>query len=226
MARPKGSKDKKPRKPRGGTGPTQILPGSQLAAITDAQEAPFGYTTRGYPRACRASKTKAPKTEHGARSLQKHLTDRGLLPAPKVPIDKGGRPKVSLDPEEVKKLATIGGTYAEMAAYLKVSVSTLKKYSSVIDEGRELGKLSLRRKARMLALEGNVPMLLHLSKHVLGEKDAPAQTNIAVMGGQGATIHLSPETAATLTKRFQEVCPDPSRFLFQEAEFEEVHEDA
>ena len=61
-------------------------------------------------------------------------------------MNKGGRPKLKIDPEQVKKLAAIQCSYAEMAAVLGCDPSTLtRRFSQAIKDGREQGKASLKR---------------------------------------------------------------------------------
>lgn len=220
MARPKGSKDKRPRKPRGGTGPTPVLPVEALLKATDPKLAPNGLTVRGFPRVRKADPRTSPKTPHGAKALQEHLIANGLLPKDaEMPRDPGGRPMIELDPEEVKSLAKFGPTREEMMAHFKVSGTVLDRYRKEIEEGRELGRLLIRKRARILAMEGNVPMLLHACKHALGERDSGGTTNIAIMGpGQvpqgvpGAYLPnmLAPDTADILAREFMRICPDPA----------------
>lgn len=220
MARPKGSKDKRPRKPRGGTGPTPVLPVEALLKATDPKLAPNGLTVRGFPRVRKADPRTSPKTPQGAKALQEHLIANGLLPKDaEMPRDPGGRPMIELDPEEVKSLAKFGPTREEMMAHFKVSGTVLDRYRKEIEEGRELGRLLIRKRARILAMEGNVPMLLHACKHALGERDSGGTTNIAIMGpGQvpqgvpGAYLPnmLAPDTADILAREFMRICPDPA----------------
>lgn len=221
MARPKGSKDKRPRKPRKG-GPERLLPVEALIKRVDPKTAPNGLTVRGYPKVQRRTPNKAPKTPVGRKALQEHLIANGLLrPGEEVVLDKGGKPMIHLDPEEVKSLAKFGPTYAEIAAHFNVGLDIVRRYSDVIAEGRELGKLMIRKRARILAMEGNVPMLLHACKHALDEREAPGTTNIAVLGNQASAAALnllSPETAEILAAQFQAICPDPSKFMFQEVQ--------
>ena len=220
MARPKGSKDKRPRKPRGGTGPSPVLPVEALLKATDPKLAPNGLTVRGFPRVRKADPRTSPKTPHGAKALQEHLIANGLLSKDaEMPRDPGGRPMIELDPEEVKSLAKFGPTREEMMAHFKVSGTVLDRYRKEIEEGRELGRLLIRKRARILAMEGNVPMLLHACKHALGERDSGGTTNIAIMGpGQvpqgvpGAYLPnmLAPDTADILAREFMRICPDPA----------------
>ncbi len=85
------------------------------------------------------------------------------------------RPRKKIDPEQVEKLAAINCSYAEMAAVLDCSASTLKRrFGPVIKKGRELGTGSLKRQQYKLAMAGNVTMLIWLGKQYLGQKDQSA----------------------------------------------------
>ncbi len=82
------------------------------------------------------------------------------------------RPKVEIDPEQVKKLAAIHCATEEVARWFGVHKRTLeRRFAAYIDAGRNQGKMSLRRKRWELAMGGNVALILFLSKVVLGESD-------------------------------------------------------
>lgn len=83
-----------------------------------------------------------------------------------------GRPIKQIDLELLNDLAKIQCTYDEMAAILKVDKSTLlRRYATEITKGREEGKRSLRRKMFETAMQGNVTMMIWLSKQYLDHKD-------------------------------------------------------
>lgn len=82
------------------------------------------------------------------------------------------RPKKVIDPEQVKALAGIGCTMIEIASVMKCSVDTLEnRFSDVIKEGRETGRMSLRRMQWEAAKKGNTVMLIWLGKQLLGQKE-------------------------------------------------------
>jgi hypothetical protein len=86
--------------------------------------------------------------------------------------NKGGRPKLNIDPELVEKLAGIGCPNKEIAAIVGCSVDTLDRhFAEVIAKGRENGKTRLRKKQIEVALAGNVTMLIFLGKNMLGQAD-------------------------------------------------------
>lgn len=84
------------------------------------------------------------------------------------------RPKANIDPEQVKQLAMIQCSYAEMAAVVGCNESTLtRRFAQVIKEGREVGKSSLKRAQYKAAMNGNPTMLIWLGKQHLEQKDQP-----------------------------------------------------
>jgi len=92
------------------------------------------------------------------------------------------RPKLPIDEEQVKKLAMIQCTNAEMAAVLKCSPDTLeRRFAAIIKEGREIGRSSLKREMYKRAMQGNTTMLVWLSKNQLGYSDrAEINSNVDV----------------------------------------------
>jgi hypothetical protein len=91
-----------------------------------------------------------------------------------------GRTQVTVeyDEEKIEALASVGCPIYEIAALCGFSEShfhELKKTYPDIQEAINRGKAnmhkSLRKKQVDLALEGNVPMLIHLGKTELGQND-------------------------------------------------------
>ncbi len=85
---------------------------------------------------------------------------------------KVGRPKLDIDPEQVKRLARLHCTMQEMADFFGCHRDTLhNNFSAEIDKGRSEGNISLRRKQWQMAVEkGNVVMLIWLGKQMLGQR--------------------------------------------------------
>jgi len=84
------------------------------------------------------------------------------------------RPKIKLDYELIGKLSSIQCTQIEIATFLGVNVSTLKRddeFCTIYKKGIEEGKISLRRLQWKLADRGNVTMAIWLGKQYLGQKD-------------------------------------------------------
>ena len=83
-----------------------------------------------------------------------------------------GRPKIIVDIEILKNLASIGCPDYEIASVLNVSARTLKRnYAEIIDQYKEKGKASLRKKMWEKAMKGNDKLLVWLSKNYLNMVD-------------------------------------------------------
>ncbi len=85
-----------------------------------------------------------------------------------------GRPRIQLDTEQIRKLATFHCTLQEMADFFGVSTDTLRdNYSTFIAKGKSEGKIRLRRKQFDVAVngKGNPTMLIWLGKQMLGQSD-------------------------------------------------------
>lgn len=82
------------------------------------------------------------------------------------------RPRKSIDADQVKRLAMINCSYAEIAAVVGCNESTLtRRFAQVIKEGREQGKSSLKRMMWEACQKGNISMMIFLSKQMLGYAD-------------------------------------------------------
>lgn len=87
-----------------------------------------------------------------------------------------GRKLKPIDENQVKSLAGINCSYAEMAAVLGCDEKTLSnRFSRAIKEGREVGKMSLKRKQYEVAMGGNVTMLIWLGKITVGQVEQVRQ---------------------------------------------------
>lgn len=82
------------------------------------------------------------------------------------------RPKKELDGEQIRELAGFGLTAAEISAFLRCSQDTIeRRFADVIKAGRDNLSASLKRRQVMLALDGNVAMLIWLGKQYLGQRE-------------------------------------------------------
>ncbi len=84
-----------------------------------------------------------------------------------------GRPKFQIDYDTVKKLASIMCTEKEIASFLGCDERTLQRddeFCRIFKEGKETGKMSLRRMQWKLA-EKSYAMAIFLGKQYLGQKD-------------------------------------------------------
>lgn len=81
------------------------------------------------------------------------------------------RPRKQIDKEQVEKLAALQCTMQEVAAFFDVNVSTIsRRFAKEMAKGREMGKMSLRRKQWKLA-DTNASMAIFLGKNYLGQSD-------------------------------------------------------
>ena len=98
--------------------------------------------------------------------------------------NKGGRPKIEINEDELRKLAMMGCTLKEMSAFFNCSVDTLERgFADLIQEGKEKGKSSVRRMLWKHAEQtGNSLALKYLVHNVLKEKlqDEDATTEIKI----------------------------------------------
>jgi hypothetical protein len=82
------------------------------------------------------------------------------------------RPRISLDPGAVRKLAALGATVAEIADFLGVSRATLERnFAAEIDKGKAQLKFKLRRWQLRAAERGNAALLIFLGKAMLGQRE-------------------------------------------------------
>ena len=93
---------------------------------------------------------------------------------------KVGRPKAEVDVEILKNLASIGCPTYEIASVMNVSARTLKRnFAEIIDQYKERGKASLRKKMFDKAVKKDTTMMqIFLSKNYLGMSDKVQQTNV------------------------------------------------
>jgi len=90
---------------------------------------------------------------------------------------KMGRPANEIDKDQFEKLCGIQCTKAEVTAWFRVSEDTVERwckktygenFAVVRAKKSEIGKVGLRRAMFQKAMEGNVPLLIWLSKQYLG----------------------------------------------------------
>lgn len=79
---------------------------------------------------------------------------------------------------KIARLAEYGCTEEEMAAGMGMTLEAWrmalegdKMAQEAIEQGRGMGRMKLRRKQYRVALQGEVGMLSHLGKHMLGQID-------------------------------------------------------
>lgn len=95
-------------------------------------------------------------------------------------VNKGGRPLIKVDWDQVDKMCAIHCTGEEQAAILGIDYDTLnaackrekgKGFSDYFKQKAAGGKMSLRRKQYTTAMDGNTTMLVWLGKNWLGQSD-------------------------------------------------------
>ena len=90
-----------------------------------------------------------------------------------------GRPKKELDIKVIANLSQIGCTQEEIGSVVGISARTLqRRYADLIEDNKNKGKASLRKRMWQSALKGNPNMMVWLSKNYLGMKDRTVQETI------------------------------------------------
>jgi AraC-like DNA-binding protein len=107
------------------------------------------------------------------------------------------RPLKEVDEDLIEALARIHCTQEEIAAVVGCSVDTLaRRFAEKIEQGKQQGKTSLRRKQFEVAMTGDRAMLIWLGKQFLGQSERQEIT-----GADGAPLTtflaLAAEAVAT-----------------------------
>jgi len=90
-----------------------------------------------------------------------------------------GRPNKDVDEDVIAKLSQIGCTQEEIGAVVGISARTLqRRFADLVEENKNIGKASLRKRMWQSALKGNPNMMIWLSKNYLGMKDRTVQETI------------------------------------------------
>jgi len=83
-----------------------------------------------------------------------------------------GRPSKELDENIIANLSQIGCTQEEIGSVVGTSARTLqRRYADLIEENKNKGRASLRKKMWERALKGDPKMLIWLSKNYLNMVD-------------------------------------------------------
>lgn len=87
------------------------------------------------------------------------------------------RPKLNIDPKTVLQLAELGCKTKEIANFIGCDEDTITgRFSAELLKGRTNVKMSLRRWQLDAAKKGNVVMQIWLGKQMLGQSDAPSDS--------------------------------------------------
>jgi hypothetical protein len=90
------------------------------------------------------------------------------------------RPKLNIDPNQILKLAAMGCSNREIAAFVDCDESTIRdRFPAEVQKGRENGKTKLRRLMWQNAEKGNAVMQIWLSKNILGYVDKTEQSLVS-----------------------------------------------
>jgi len=90
-----------------------------------------------------------------------------------------GRPNKKVDEKVIANLSQIGCTQEEIGSVVGISARTLqRRFSDLVEENKNIGKASLRKRMWASALKGNPNMMIWLSKNHLGMKDRTVQESI------------------------------------------------
>ena len=97
---------------------------------------------------------------------------------------KTGRPKIIIDYAMAAKLCTLFCTQEEICSFLHISIDTLERglkadykisFAEFFKEYSARGRVGLRRKQYLKAMQGSNSMLIWLGKQFLGQRDTPAE---------------------------------------------------
>lgn len=128
-----------------------------------------------------------------------HETDEVLDDAKSKKI---GRPRIEFDAKDwkmVEQMCALHCTGQEIAGFMGVSYETLvtrikEEYNLSFPEYFRLhvakGLVSLRRKQRDVAMDGNVQMLIHLGKNYLGQTDKQQVDNTSSDGSMKPVFNI------------------------------------
>ena len=105
-----------------------------------------------------------------------------------------GRPKKTVDPEQIRSLARLGCTWDEIANVNQIARGTFsarmkeKKYREAYDRGIAEGNTSLRRAQYDAAVGGNATMLIWVGKNRLGQADRIETHNETTINDTGSAV--------------------------------------
>lgn len=104
----------------------------------------------------------------------KKLTEKVVLG---LPVGRGDNQAI-VPPDEVYKLAAIGCTNAEIAAFFEVNQDTLQRnFKSELTKGKQWSKIRLRKAMFNNACENmHASVQIFLAKNLLGMSDTPVDT--------------------------------------------------
>ena len=93
------------------------------------------------------------------------------------------RPRLNIDVDEVRKLASLGCALQDIADWFGCHKNTIsaKRFCDALKLGRAQMHVSLRRAQFKAAMDGSPALLIWLGKQYLGQRDLPAPTGEALV---------------------------------------------
>jgi hypothetical protein len=89
-----------------------------------------------------------------------------------------GRPRIDIDLGQLEQLCQLNCTIDEIAAVFDCTRKTIERrmsedeqFAQIIDKGRSMGKISVRREQFRIMQGGNASMAIWLGKQLLGQRD-------------------------------------------------------
>lgn len=143
-----------------------------------------------------------------------HARHADTLPGLQLDLDaletRIGRPPAPIDPDQVERLAAMQCTDEEIAHFFGVTIRTFQRRKKKADlservaQGRDRGKISLRRLQWMTANSGDraaVVMQIWLGKQILNQKDRVSNEHSGIDGAPIEVTHVRAKLADLLAKR-------------------------
>ena len=150
---------------------------------------------------------------------KKELTDKQAAQVEALAADteteKRGRKKIEFDDKDwrmIEQMCALYCTGDEIAGVMGVHYDTLaarikevydSNFSDYFNKHSAKGSLSLRRKQRDVAMDGNVQMLIHLGKNYLGQTDKQSIDNTSSDGSMSPQP-LTPDIAKAIKSKFED----------------------
>jgi hypothetical protein len=126
-----------------------------------------------------------------------------------------GRPKLKIDPAEVRKHAKGGSSNVEISHFLGCDEAVIRRrFAKELKQGRAERKMIIRQAQNKLAMEGNATMLIWLGKNELDQRDAPLK--LEHTGADGGAIKTETEHRHTID--YDQLERDLDRFAAERAD--------
>jgi hypothetical protein len=111
-----------------------------------------------------------------------------------------GRPRLNVNPDDVRKLAAINCTDKEIAAFCQCSEAYLRtNMRDALDQGRAMCKVSIKRKLWEAMNKGNIAATIFLGKAVCGMREVSEM----IVGGKSAVEEMTDDELRERTERIR-----------------------